>query len=74
MVIASGPFTTIDNLLFEPLTDLLTVIQENPPHLLILMGPFLDAGHPLVVSNELGETHKTVFNRCLRIITSTLEK
>lgn len=73
LMVACGPFTTTENLLYEPLTDLLTVVQENPPHLLILMGPLLDAAHPHVVNNELSETHDAVFNRCVRIITSTLE-
>ncbi|KAG7171291.1 DNA polymerase alpha subunit B-like, partial [Homarus americanus] len=73
IVVACGPFTTTENLLYEPLTDLLTVMHKNPPHLLILLGPFLDAAHPLVANNELGETHDAVFNRCIRIITTTLE-
>nr|XP_045600835.1 DNA polymerase alpha subunit B-like [Procambarus clarkii] len=73
VVVACGPFTTTENLLYEPLTDLLTAVHKNPPHLLILLGPFLDAAHPLVANNELGETHEAVFNRCIRIITSTLE-
>lgn len=73
LVVASGPFTTSSNLLYEPLTDFLTTVRSNPPHVLVLMGPFLDAGHPLVVGNDLGETHDAVFNRCLRIIASTLE-
>ncbi|XP_063591450.1 DNA polymerase alpha subunit B-like [Penaeus indicus] len=73
VVVASGPFTTTDNLLYEPLTDLLSVLKENPPHMLILLGPLLDAAHPLVVENQLAETHEAVVARCLRIITSTLE-
>lgn len=73
VVVASGPFTTTDNLLYEPLTDLLSVLKENPPHMLILLGPLLDAAHPLVVENQLAETHDAIVTRCLRIITSTLE-
>ncbi|KAK7019690.1 DNA polymerase alpha subunit B, partial [Halocaridina rubra] len=73
VMIACGPFTTTDNLLYEPLCDLLTVVQKNPPHLLVLMGPLLDASHPHVVNNELSETHDSVFNRCIRNITSTLQ-
>ncbi|XP_066942609.1 DNA polymerase alpha subunit B isoform X2 [Macrobrachium rosenbergii] len=73
VIVACGPFTTTDNLLYEPLTDLLMAIQNNPPHLLILMGPLLDVAHPLVANNELNETHDSVFNRCVRIITNSLE-
>lgn len=74
LVVACGPFTTSSNLLYEPLTDFLTTVRDNPPHILILLGPFLDANHPLVVDNNLGETHDAVFNRCIRIIANTLER
>ncbi|KAG0693510.1 DNA polymerase alpha subunit B [Chionoecetes opilio] len=73
LVVAGGPFTTTSNLLYEPLSDFLTTVRDNPPHVLILLGPFLDAGHPLLVSNDLGETHDTIFKRCLRIIAKALE-
>ncbi|ROT71047.1 hypothetical protein C7M84_010632 [Penaeus vannamei] len=54
VVVASGPFTTTDNLLYEPLTDLLSVLKENPPHMLILLGPLLDAAHPLISDTLFG--------------------
>jgi len=73
MVIACGPFTTNENLLYEPLSDLLTTVQKNPPHILILLGPLLDAAHPLLSSSDLTETHDAVINRCFKIITTTLE-
>ncbi|XP_068227234.1 DNA polymerase alpha subunit B isoform X2 [Palaemon carinicauda] len=73
VIVACGPFTTTDNLLYEPLSDLLTAVQKNPPHLLILMGPLLDISHPLVAGNALNETHDAVFNRYTGVITAALE-
>ncbi|KOM26134.1 hypothetical protein LR48_Vigan233s000100 [Vigna angularis] len=37
MIIAAGPFTTTDNLLFEPLTELLQYAKRRPPQLLVLV-------------------------------------
>lgn len=42
---AAGPFTVSDNLLYEPLEDLIKYVVEHKPHVLILIGPFLDASH-----------------------------
>ncbi|XP_050879262.1 uncharacterized protein LOC127083078 [Lathyrus oleraceus] len=46
MIIAAGPFTTTDNLLFEPLVELLAYAKRRPPQLLVLLGPFIDSEHP----------------------------
>ncbi|KAK7312005.1 hypothetical protein RJT34_10532 [Clitoria ternatea] len=46
MIIAAGPFTTTDNLLFEPLAELLAYAKRRPPQLLVLLGPFIDSEHP----------------------------
>ncbi|GMH31083.1 hypothetical protein Nepgr_032926 [Nepenthes gracilis] len=46
MIIAGGPYTTTDNLLFEPLTELLAYASRKQPQLLILSGPFVDSEHP----------------------------
>ncbi|CAL5415567.1 unnamed protein product [Camellia sinensis] len=37
MIIAAGPFTTTDNLFFEPLTELLAYAQRKQPQLLLLI-------------------------------------
>lgn len=36
-VIAAGPFTTTDNLLFEPLVELLAYASRKQPQLLLLV-------------------------------------
>lgn len=40
-MLAAGPFTTTDNLLFEPLTELLAYARRKMPQLLILVGILL---------------------------------
>ena len=45
MMVASGPFTPSDNAKFVPLNDLLEVTRNERPHVLILMGPFIDSEH-----------------------------
>ena len=37
MLVAAGPFTTSDSLLYEPLADLMKTVQSDKPDLLILV-------------------------------------
>ena len=48
IVVACGPYTTTDNLSYEPLEDLLRYIENQKPHLVILCGPFVDARHDII--------------------------
>lgn len=48
MVVAAGPFTASEDLAFEPLRALLGCCREAPPDVLLLVGPFVDAEHPLI--------------------------
>ncbi|CCX16686.1 DNA polymerase alpha subunit B N-terminal-domain-containing protein [Pyronema domesticum] len=50
--LASGPFTTHDNLDFSALTDLTTSAAEKKPDVVILCGPFIDSTHPLISSGD----------------------
>lgn len=43
MMVAAGPYSSATDLLYEPLRDLLELCKRDKPHVLILMGPFLDA-------------------------------
>ncbi|KAA8912381.1 hypothetical protein TRICI_003498 [Trichomonascus ciferrii] len=52
IVVASGPYTTSDNLLFEPLADLVQHINQTNPDAVILHGPFIDMNHPMIQSGE----------------------
>lgn len=47
-----GPYTTSDNLDYEPLMDMLEVIRAEKPDVVIMAGPFVDMRHALVASGE----------------------
>ncbi|KAF2355617.1 DNA polymerase alpha/epsilon subunit B [Trinorchestia longiramus] len=74
VVVACGPFTTSDNLLYEPLHDLLDTLVRTPPHVLILLGPMLDANHPLLDDGSVTETYEAVVNRAIGSVTNALVK
>lgn len=61
MVIAAGPFTTTDNLLFEPLAELLAYASRKQPQLLILLGPFVDSEHPMIKKGAVDRTFSEIF-------------
>jgi DNA polymerase alpha subunit B len=42
---ACGPFTTSDNLEYQPFVDLMHVVLEQLPDVVILTGPFVDMRH-----------------------------
>ena len=48
VVVACGPYTTSDNLNYEPLNDLIKYVENQKPHILILCGPFVDAKHSMI--------------------------
>ncbi|KFK41171.1 hypothetical protein AALP_AA2G094900 [Arabis alpina] len=60
-IIASGPFTTSDNLLFEPLNELLAYARRKPPQLLVLLGPFVDSEHPEIKKGAVDATFSEIF-------------
>jgi len=47
-----GPYTTSDNLEFEPLLDLANIIHAEKPDVVILAGPFVDMRHKAVASGQ----------------------
>lgn len=63
VVVAAGPFTQSDTLTYQPLEDLVEYIREHSPHLVILIGPFIDATHPHVVEGVLAETFQAFFEK-----------
>lgn len=50
---AAGPFTTSDNLEYEPLTALLEHMLKTKPDVVILIGPFVDISQPLLQSGQM---------------------
>lgn len=55
IVTAAGPFTTADNLDYQPLLDLLQTLlqQPQPPDVVILTGPFVDMRHATVATGNV---------------------
>jgi DNA polymerase alpha subunit B len=53
VVVAAGPFTTSDNLDYEPLQELVSHLLLEAPDVVILTGPFVDLLHPQVLSGDL---------------------
>jgi DNA polymerase alpha subunit B len=52
VLIAAGPYTTDQNLDFAPLQTLLNNAAESVADAVILIGPFLDAEHPLIRTGD----------------------
>ena len=55
IIFASGPYTSDDNLDYEPLHALCERAEQTRADALVLVGPFLDSEHPLVASGEFPE-------------------
>ncbi|CUS09023.1 unnamed protein product, partial [Tuber aestivum] len=52
IVVASGPYTTDDNLHFEALSEICDKAAKSCPDVLILAGPFIDVDHPLIRTGD----------------------
>ena len=48
-----GPYTTNDNLEYEPFVDMMEVIRVEKPSVVIMAGPFVDVRHPMVMNGEI---------------------
>uniref|UniRef100_A0A8C6E9M2 DNA polymerase alpha subunit B n=1 Tax=Moschus moschiferus TaxID=68415 RepID=A0A8C6E9M2_MOSMO len=68
VLVACGPYTTSDSITFDPLLDLITIINHDRPDVCILFGPFLDAKHEQVENCLLTSSFEDVFKQCLRTI------
>jgi DNA polymerase alpha subunit B len=52
IMLASGPFTLSSNLEYEPFNDLLNIVIEKRPDVVILTGPFVDMRHKAVAAGQ----------------------
>ncbi len=68
VVSAAGPYTTSDNLAYEPLADLLKYLSSHKPHLAILAGPFVDCKHDLIAGGATEEAFQDTFKRVVAMI------
>ncbi|KAF8937862.1 DNA-directed DNA polymerase alpha subunit pol12 [Haplosporangium gracile] len=53
IIVAAGPYTLSDNLLFEPFAALMEHVNTERPDVLLLMGPFVSSTHPQIVSGDI---------------------
>ncbi|KAH8964673.1 hypothetical protein BDL97_04G079200 [Sphagnum fallax] len=63
---AAGPFTTSDNLAYEPFVELLAYARKKRPNLLVLMGPFVDRDHPHIKQGNVDKTFANIFEEQVR--------
>lgn len=61
MVIAAGPYTTSEDLSYEPFEELLKACERLQPQALLLLGPFVDADHPHIASGTCEEPFDRLF-------------
>jgi DNA polymerase alpha subunit B len=59
--VAAGPYTSSEDLAYEPLAALLAEAAARRPDVLLLLGPFVDAEHAAVLDPALDETFEEVF-------------
>ncbi|KAK3749504.1 hypothetical protein QZH41_013471 [Actinostola sp. cb2023] len=74
MMVVAGPFTTSDSLMYEPLSDLISVVQKDKPDVLILLGPFVDAKHDKIENCDLEETYEELFKKHVGVILKAVER
>lgn len=72
-VIAAGPYTNDDDLVYDPLQDLVMYLKENRPNVLILCGPFMEADHKVISDNiTLAETFEAFFEKMINGIVEAI--
>lgn len=93
MIVASGPYTLTDNLVYQPLQDLIKLVNvqiilklidyvhfsfsryvlSHRPHVLILIGPFIDQKHKLITDGTLAETFLSHFENLMQQVVTPLQ-
>uniref|UniRef100_A0A673KPE6 DNA polymerase alpha subunit B n=1 Tax=Sinocyclocheilus rhinocerous TaxID=307959 RepID=A0A673KPE6_9TELE len=65
VMMACGPYTPSESLTYDPLIDLITIINKDRPDMCILFGPFVDSKHEQIEKNQVTETFENIFKRCV---------
>ncbi|XP_071164281.1 DNA polymerase alpha subunit B-like [Mytilus edulis] len=68
VLIAAGPFSTSDNLSYEPLNELTKNISKDKPDVCILLGPFVDMKNEVIEKGNCKMSYDTIFNEQLKFI------
>ncbi|KAK0201753.1 DNA polymerase alpha subunit B [Desarmillaria ectypa] len=61
MCIASGPYTSDSDLSFKPWRAFLPILKSKKPAVVLLIGPFIDASHPLLRVGAIDTTPLKLF-------------
>ncbi|RXN34576.1 DNA polymerase alpha subunit B [Labeo rohita] len=64
VMMTCGPYTPSESLTYDPLIDLITIINKDRPDVCILFGPFVDSKHEQIEKNQVTETFEIIFKRC----------
>ncbi|KAG7443006.1 DNA polymerase alpha, subunit B [Guyanagaster necrorhizus] len=62
MYIASGPYTSDLDLGFKPWRAFLPILKSKKPTVVVLIGPFIDASHPLLKAGAIDTTPLKLFH------------
>ncbi|XP_049847859.1 DNA polymerase alpha subunit B-like [Schistocerca gregaria] len=68
IVVAHGPFTSSEDLAYEPLFAILERVKACRPNVLILMGPFVDESHPRIAGGNCPVDFQVIFEHLVRKI------
>ncbi|XP_051901099.1 DNA polymerase alpha subunit B isoform X2 [Pristis pectinata] len=66
VLVACGPYTTSDSITYDPMMDLIDVINKDQPDVCILLGPFVDSKHEQIENCQLTVTFQEVFKQCMK--------
>ncbi|WVR05995.1 hypothetical protein IAU60_003023 [Kwoniella sp. DSM 27419] len=61
MITAAGPYTLEDDLTFAPLDALIRVASDDRPDVLLLLGPFVDNQHPMIIAGAINQSPAEIF-------------
>lgn len=73
IIVACGPYTLTDNLIYQPLQDLVKYALNQRPDVLILIGPFVDQQHNLITDGTLMETYLSHFEKLMEQVLTPLQ-
>lgn len=71
--VAAGPFTVSSNMHYQPLWDLMNKVASDQPHVLVLVGPFLEHTHPEIQDGLVKDTHQELFEKILARIMESVK-
>ena len=72
MFVACGPYTLNDSDSCQPLLDILDLVEDSNPQILLLVGPFVDIKNKAIDGHT--DSYQVIFERMPRQIYSTVEE